>query len=70
MSPTLVLMNRKPIIIAPSGCTVGLAISAPTAFDKVEPFLDQIDLLLAATLWAYNASGFSNSTNLLFATKK
>jgi ribulose-phosphate 3-epimerase len=33
-----------------SGCTVGLAISPPTAFDKVEPFLDQIDLLLVMTV--------------------
>ena len=24
----------------------------------------------SATLWAYNASGFSNTPNLLFATKK
>lgn len=33
-----------------SGCTAGLAISPPTAFGKVEPFLDQIDLLLVMTV--------------------
>jgi ribulose-phosphate 3-epimerase len=36
--------------IRDSGCTVGLAISPPTAFDKLEPFLDQIDLLLVMTV--------------------
>jgi hypothetical protein len=28
------------------------------------------DANYSATLWAYNASGFSNTPNLLFATKK
>jgi len=28
------------------------------------------DANYSATLWAYNASGFSNSANLLFKTKK
>jgi ribulose-phosphate 3-epimerase len=36
--------------IRASGCTVGLAISPPTAFDKLEPFLDRIDLLLVMTV--------------------
>ena len=36
--------------IRDSGCTVGLAISPPTALDKLEPFLDQIDLLLVMTV--------------------
>jgi ribulose-phosphate 3-epimerase len=36
--------------IRASGCTVGLAISPPTPFEKVEPFLDQIDLLLVMTV--------------------
>jgi ribulose-phosphate 3-epimerase len=36
--------------IRASGCTVGLAISPPTPFAKVEPFLDQIDLLLVMTV--------------------
>jgi ribulose-phosphate 3-epimerase len=36
--------------IRDSGCTVGLAISPPTAFDKLEPFLDRIDLLLVMTV--------------------
>jgi ribulose-phosphate 3-epimerase len=36
--------------IRASGCTVGLAISPPTSFEKVEPFLDQIDLLLVMTV--------------------
>jgi len=33
-----------------SGRTVGIAISPPTPFAKVEPFLDQIDLLLVMTV--------------------
>ena len=36
--------------IRESGCTVGLAISPPTPFDRVEPFLNQIDLLLVMTV--------------------
>lgn len=36
--------------IRATGCTVGLAISPPTPFEKVEPFLDQIDLLLVMTV--------------------
>jgi ribulose-phosphate 3-epimerase len=32
------------------GCTAGLAISPPTPFEKVLPFLDQIDLLLVMTV--------------------
>jgi ribulose-phosphate 3-epimerase len=36
--------------IRASGCTVGLAISPPTPFAKVESFLDQIDLLLVMTV--------------------
>ena len=36
--------------IRASGCTVGLAISPPTSFERVEPFLDQIDLLLVMTV--------------------
>jgi ribulose-phosphate 3-epimerase len=36
--------------IRDSGCTAGLAISPPTPFEKVEPFLDQIDLLLVMTV--------------------
>ena len=32
------------------GATCGLAISPPTPFEKVEPFLDQIDLLLVMTV--------------------
>ncbi|MBV9272490.1 MAG: ribulose-phosphate 3-epimerase [Verrucomicrobia bacterium] len=36
--------------IRASGCTVGLAISPPTPFTKVEPFLDQVDLLLVMTV--------------------
>ena len=36
--------------IRDSGCTVGLAISPWTPFHKVEPFLDQIDLLLVMTV--------------------
>ncbi len=36
--------------IRKSGCTVGLAISPPTPFAKVEPFLSQIDLLLVMTV--------------------
>jgi ribulose-phosphate 3-epimerase len=33
-----------------AGATCGLAISPPTPFEKVEPFLDQIDLLLVMTV--------------------
>jgi ribulose-phosphate 3-epimerase len=33
-----------------AGCTAGLAISPPTDFALVEPFLDQIDLLLVMTV--------------------
>lgn len=36
--------------IRASGRTVGLAISPPTPFSKVEPFLGQIDLLLVMTV--------------------
>ena len=36
--------------IRASGCTVGLAISPPTSFERVEPFLNQIDLLLVMTV--------------------
>ncbi len=36
--------------IRESGCTVGLAISPPTSFAEVEPFLSQIDLLLVMTI--------------------
>jgi ribulose-phosphate 3-epimerase len=36
--------------IRESGCTVGLAISPPTPFERVEPFLNQIDLLLVMTV--------------------
>ena len=36
--------------IRQSGRTVGLAISPPTAFERVEPFLNQIDLLLVMTV--------------------
>jgi ribulose-phosphate 3-epimerase len=36
--------------IRDSGCTVGLAISPPTPFDKLEPFLEEIDLLLVMTV--------------------
>jgi len=32
------------------GCTVGLAIRPPTPFARVEPFLNQIDLLLVMTV--------------------
>jgi ribulose-phosphate 3-epimerase len=32
------------------GCTAGLAISPPTPFEKVLPFLEQIDLLLVMTV--------------------
>ena len=32
------------------GCSAGLAISPPTPFEKVLPFLDQIDLLLVMTV--------------------
>src|SRR5258708_39352348 len=32
-----------------SGCTVGLAIRPPTPFARVEPFLNQIALLLVMT---------------------
>ena len=37
-------------IIRDSGCRVGLALNPETAFDLVEPFLDQIDLLLVMTV--------------------
>jgi ribulose-phosphate 3-epimerase len=36
--------------IRASGCTAGLAIRPPTPFSVVEPFLDQIDLLLVMTV--------------------
>jgi ribulose-phosphate 3-epimerase len=36
--------------IRAGGATCGLAISPPTPFEKVEPFLDQIDLLLVMTV--------------------
>jgi ribulose-phosphate 3-epimerase len=36
--------------IRESGCTVGLAIRPPTPFARVEPFLNQIDLLLVMTV--------------------
>src|SRR4029077_18382771 len=36
--------------IRDSGCTVGLAISPPTPFDKLEAFLEEIDLLLVMTV--------------------
>jgi ribulose-phosphate 3-epimerase len=36
--------------IRDAGCTAGLAISPPTPFEKVEPFLDAIDLLLVMTV--------------------
>ncbi len=36
--------------IRAGGATCGLAISPPTQFEKVEPFLDQIDLLLVMTV--------------------
>ena len=36
--------------IRESGCTVGLAIRPPTPFERVEPFLNQIDLLLVMTV--------------------
>ena len=36
--------------IRESGCTVGLAFSPPTPFERVEPFLNQIDLLLVMTV--------------------
>jgi ribulose-phosphate 3-epimerase len=36
--------------IRAAGCTAGLAISPPTPFEKVEPFLDAIDLLLVMTV--------------------
>ena len=36
--------------IRSEGCTAGLAISPPTPFEKVLPFLDQIDLLLVMTV--------------------
>jgi ribulose-phosphate 3-epimerase len=36
--------------IRSQGATCGLAISPPTPFEKVEPFLDQIDLLLVMTV--------------------
>lgn len=36
--------------IRDSGCTVGIAISPPTPFARVEPFLNQIDLLLVMTV--------------------
>jgi ribulose-phosphate 3-epimerase len=36
--------------IRESGCTVGIAISPPTPFGRVEPFLTQIDLLLVMTV--------------------
>ena len=36
--------------IRAAGATCGLAISPPTPFEKVEPFLDQIDLLLVMTV--------------------
>jgi ribulose-phosphate 3-epimerase len=36
--------------IRAEGCTAGLAISPPTDFSRVEPYLDQIDLLLVMTV--------------------
>jgi ribulose-phosphate 3-epimerase len=36
--------------IRAAGATCGLAISPPTPFEKVEPYLDQIDLLLVMTV--------------------
>ena len=36
--------------IRAAGATCGLAISPPTLFEKVEPFLNQIDLLLVMTV--------------------
>jgi ribulose-phosphate 3-epimerase len=36
--------------IRAGGATCGLAISPPTPFEEVEPFLDQIDLLLVMTV--------------------
>ena len=36
--------------IREGGCTVGLAVSPPTSFERVEPFLNQIDLLLVMTV--------------------
>lgn len=36
--------------IRSEGCSAGLAISPPTPFEKVLPFLDQIDLLLVMTV--------------------
>jgi ribulose-phosphate 3-epimerase len=36
--------------IRAGGATCGLAFSPPTPFEKVEPFLDQIDLLLVMTV--------------------
>ena len=36
--------------IRESGCTVGLSIRPPTPFERVEPFLHQIDLLLVMTV--------------------
>jgi ribulose-phosphate 3-epimerase len=36
--------------IRAAGATCGLAISPPTPFEKIEPFLDQIDLLLVMTV--------------------
>jgi ribulose-phosphate 3-epimerase len=36
--------------IRAEGCTAGLAISPPTDFARVEPYLDQIDLLLVMTV--------------------
>jgi len=36
--------------IRAGGATCGLALSPPTPFEKVEPFLDQIDLLLVMTV--------------------
>jgi ribulose-phosphate 3-epimerase len=36
--------------IRAEGCTAGLAISPPTDFGRVEPYLDQIDLLLVMTV--------------------
>src|ERR1700720_3710061 len=36
--------------IRAAGATCGLAINPPTPFEKVEPYLDQIDLLLVMTV--------------------
>jgi ribulose-phosphate 3-epimerase len=36
--------------IRAAGTTCGLAINPPTPFEKVEPYLDQIDLLLVMTV--------------------